>query len=401
MPKAAPLHPLWERLRVALRDNDTAARDEIEKAMKTERLDPGMKIALEAQMTMAKGKFADAKTRLDNAARMRKLAPPELLIVAHVAIESGDIARAAKLFEDLKAAGGIEDPRYPAGLAAVALAEGKPIEAIAHAKKALAIDPKHWHARYLVGVASGAHGDLRTARSELEAVHKAHPDFLPAWLAWTAFSLDAKKSAEAAKALAPVAERHPDSAELHMALADCRRASGDIEGALAVLGPLASRTKDVGFVLDYAEMALDLRRDVVAEEALRTALTIAPKLSRVHVVIGRLAELQGDHDTAAEAYRRAIVLDPQDIRARNGLGLLLTQDTPLKDWAAAAAELTLACGLADPPPLAPLLNLAILRASEGDKVAAAELAQQILARRPKDPGVLEQARRVADWAKAP
>src|SRR5207248_1614959 len=162
---------------------------------------------------------------------------------------------------------------------------------------------------------------------------------------------------------------------LTLALADCVRQTGDFNRAIELLTPIASRSRDIELVLDYAELCLAADHLKVAEAALETADAIDPKSARTCLLKGALAEMSEpkQFEAAVSWYRKALAIHPKDMRAQNALALLLMRETPVKNWDEAGKLLEAAVKSTKPAPLAPLLNLAILRAQEGKNDEAKKL----------------------------
>jgi Tfp pilus assembly protein PilF len=153
-------------------------------------------------------------------------------------------------------------------------------------------------------------------------------------------------------------------------------------------------------LLDYAELCLAAGHTSVAKATLLVVNAVDASSPRAFLVQGQLLEVSEpkDFEGAVKAYRRALELAPKYARALNALGLLLMRETPVKNWEEARRLLDAAIQLENPPLLAALTNLAILRVSEGKNEEAKKLAEQVLARDPKDPSIAEQARRIVAQA---
>lgn len=73
---------------------------------------------------------------------------------------------------------------------------------------------------------------------------------------------------------------------------------------------LTLRPNSVPVLLGRADMLIELRRYGEAEQATRVALTIEPRSSRAYLLLGDALWLQGHDQSAREAYRHCIDVDP-------------------------------------------------------------------------------------------
>ena len=71
--------------------------------------------------------------------------------------------------------------------------------------------------------------------------------------------------------------------------------------------------------LRWAREAMDGRRLAEAERHLQRALTSGPDCAAVRTLMGVLHEQVGEHQAAYRCYRLALMLDPRDAIAEDGL----------------------------------------------------------------------------------
>lgn len=399
---ASPLPPLWESFRIALRDRDAGALPALEGELKKQKLEVGVKMALEAFLAQARGKGPEALGRLRAAAKHRKAGPLESLALGHLLLDEGD-AKGAKDAFSIAAADKLKDPRLPAGQAAALLALGEIDQAHRLAEQAVNQDPRYSFPRYVLGLVASHKSDLKAARALFEQVTHDDPEFLPGWLGYAAQSMALGKGGEIIARLTPIAAAHPQHPGVQMALADALRQAGQLDRAIEVLTPVASQSRDPGLVLDYAELCVVAGQLSVAKAALAVLQQLDPASARAHILRGQVLEQDQPKDFkgAVAAYRDALAAAPKSTRAMVALGLLLMRETEVKDWPQAEVLLRRAVELESPPSIPALLNLAILRAQQGSIAEAKALAQQVLARRPKDPSVVDQAQRIAELPSPP
>lgn len=383
--------PLWENVRLALRDGLQQKLAALEKQIASQQLDDDLRTAIEAEIIWAKGDTEGAKTKLISG----KPGPYCKLILGHLAIDAGDAAQAAQMFDQAEK-GGVNDPRLLAGKGAVSLIRGNAKDAAKHLKAAVDRDEKDWHARYVYGLALAETGDRSGALDAFTRVTKERPQFDPGWLGFASTSVALGRGKDAAQAIAKHARKNADSAQLQFAYADCLLAAGELQQAVGVLTPFASKSKDVSFLLDYAELCLAAGLLPNAETTLEVVGALDDKSARAAIIRGHVAEMSQPRrlEDAVTEYKKSIALQPKNARAKISLGLLLMRDTAVKDWAEAGKALEGALKDESPAPIAALLNLAVLRISEGKKDEAKKYASQVLARKVADPRVNEQAERI-------
>jgi Tfp pilus assembly protein PilF len=359
IPTAIRSHPLWEKARIALRDGRFEAIDEIRREVKRDKLPGEVASALEIELLFAAGDKAQANRLLAEVRRARALGPHEKLVAAHLALEEHRIEEAAELLFAAKKAG-LRDPRIAAGLGQVEAARSKPKDALFHLEEALRRDPKQWHARFLLGCVLLELGDKSKACACFERVTKDRREFEPGWRAY----------------------------------AHALEESGRRERALEVLSALAKRSSSPELLLQYAELCTVSGHVDAAKSALAKLQWQDRIPAGAHLLRGRIAETERDAASALAHYRKAIAADPRSSRIKNALGRLLMLDTPVKNLCEAAEVLESAVRAEHPPPVAPLLNLAIVRAQEGKADLAKKLAERVLAMKPSDPSFVEQAERL-------
>ena len=106
---------------------------------------------------------------------------------------------------------------------------------------------------------------------------------------------------------------------------------------------VAGQPVDIGALATAADRALAEERFEDAEKLLRGALIAAPDRCDLWHRLGRLAEGWGEVDQAAEAYRRAMALDEDEVVALDLARLLasggeLEEAYALSTWLALQAE---------------------------------------------------------------
>jgi len=95
--------------------------------------------------------------------------------------------------------------------------------------------------------------------------------------------------------------------------------------------------------LEEAGKALSRGQPDVAERSLVSALALAPKSAEVHMLLGVVSQIQGDHAKAAEALNHALTLRPDDAATLMYLGISLFESGAIEQ---ALASFQRACELA-------------------------------------------------------
>ncbi len=94
------------------------------------------------------------------------------------------------------------------------------------------------------------------------------------------------------------------------------------------------RADDAGFLMAMAEMLVAMDRQSEALELLEAKLTYFDQHSGLRLAIGQIYQVQGDHDKAAEYFKQASLLRPDDLKIKEELALELAAANKLD----AAAE---------------------------------------------------------------
>jgi choline-sulfatase len=241
---------------------------------------------------------------------------------------------------------------------------------------------------------------------------------------WTVFErafadLNAGRAAEAASALAPIADRHPNAVVFQSAYARALSEAGRSREALRRYRAIVARwPRDA---TQYHELAVAARKSGAAAEAIRAeeaAIALDPRFASAHNGLGllhadagrpreaaaafaRAAELDPrnpsifinlgnarrelkEADAARVAYQTALRLAPDDVDAANGMGALLVQSgRPIDAISFFERALARAPNLYEAR-----LNLGIALQQSGQPERAAEAYRAVIATAP--PGARER-----------
>lgn len=227
------------------------------------------------------------------------------------------------------------------------------------------IDPQNPRMAYLVHIRIGeCYRKLNQpdqAKSAFEAAYQLNPEG-PAVLARLGeIALDEKRFDLAIKYFTAALEKQPDANRLHYSLGMAYRGKGDIEQARLHL----SQYGMVG---------------VQPPDPVRTHLAKLITGYWTHILAGKLAFSAGRYTEAAQAFEKAIKVNPENAGARVNLAAALGQ---LQKYKQAITQLQEAIRLA-PENVTAHFNLGSLQANFGDYKEAIKHFQFVVKKNPKD-----------------
>ena len=273
--------------------------------------------------------------------------PLALLKVAEHALASGRPADALAPLERATAAaqrrgGPVRDIHFALGRAHMAL--GAPAAALPAFRRMLAAAPGDVAATLAVASAAIGSGDAPGAEGVLRESLRMHPDAAGLW-ANLAVALSAQRrvdealaSAERAVRLAPdsiaacqvlaaaavesgrpaaaipacraALARRPGHPGLTAALADALKAAGAREEAHALLAPLVASSPSAAVLVSFGALAVETGRGDEALPVLERAVAADARNPRAWDNLGTARKRGGEPEGAADAYARAVALDP-------------------------------------------------------------------------------------------
>lgn len=171
----------------------------------------------------------------------------------------------------------------------------------------------------------GGSGDDRTASDEADAALRRAVEMEPGnpvyRIALARRLAGSGRIAEAAEHYETLVELVPGDHEVRLERGESRLATGDVAAALedarAVEASPVPELRAAALQLAGEALSLQGRRDAAAE-AFRRALTLDPSLSGAHVGLANLLGLAGEYDLAAQSYRRGVEIDPTLVTPRLG-----------------------------------------------------------------------------------
>jgi len=310
---------------------------------------------------------AQVKALIDASAYAEALAPAREYVrrepnepSAHVMLgtvyqQLGDYAKAEPELE-LGAARAPDDfeARYQFGLVLARM--GKPDQALPQLQKAVALKPGDRSAQFQLVAVLRSLGQTQQATQIVEQLRKEQgEEFLNSQLVSEGTKandlLQSGKPAEAAQIYRHMLEESPDNAWTAYNLALALEAMHDTKGA---------------------------------EDALRKAIAINPKLANIRAELGALELAEGDLQSAQKSLESALDLAPELVEARGNLAMLYARKGDL-----VSAERLLRQALEDNPKYKEgHLNLGLILAQQNRKSDAEKELDKAVALAPKDPATL-------------
>jgi tetratricopeptide (TPR) repeat protein len=182
-------------------------------------------------------------------------------------------------------------------------------------KKAEAITPLDDRSRFTLAMAEIKLNHRDWARPELDKLASARPQD-PLYLYWLArLDYDAQNYAAAITRLQRVVELDPKMMRAYDSLGLCYDYLGQFNEAIkrynraVELNRLEPKPSPWPHV-DRAISLISLNQLVEAEKNLREALTYDSRLPQAHYQLGRVLEMQGGYQAAAQSLKQAIILEP-------------------------------------------------------------------------------------------
>ncbi|MGH7155136.1 MAG: tetratricopeptide repeat protein, partial [Acetobacteraceae bacterium] len=209
-------------------------------------------------------------------------------------------------------------PRLAELGALLALSEGRLGDALAELDVAIAEHPDHAGLRRCRADIRHRAGDISGASHDAAEAVILEPANAPGKAILGVLMMELGRPADAARCLSEARASLPANAAICEALAQAQAAAGDVEGAAATLaagvvaspGAMSLRNASVLLAVRRREFAVAL---ALAEEARRNGLVDACLFG----LKGHALTSLGRHEEAADAYREALKLGPEDPYVRH------------------------------------------------------------------------------------
>jgi tetratricopeptide (TPR) repeat protein len=272
---------------------------------------------LDALVLQRLARHADAVTRLEQALRLSPDYLPARVALAESLLESGDVERSERLFDQLRREPAAE-PAAEFGLGRIAATRGEHQVALAHLERAVALFPEWGAAHYALALSYRALG----RRDEAQRALERHAQYGARWPG----QVDPVRDTVMA-----VRDDAQTNLQKGLALAD----AGNLAGAIAAHEAALARDPSIAQAHANLISLYGRTRDwAKAEEHYRAVIALGFNVPDAHYDYGVLLGLQEKWELAADAYRRAIAVNPQHAQAHNNLGQVLER---LRQIDAAAA----------------------------------------------------------------
>lgn len=259
----------------------------------------------------------DAAARLKTAVSLNSAYLPARVRLAEALLDAGDLTASRPMFEALSKEA-VAEPAAQVGLGKIAALQGDHERAIVHFKRAIELFPELGAAYYSLARSYRATG----RRADAEQALAQHARFGATWP-----RLDDP-------VLSAVTELRDDGrALLARGLASAK--TGEIEAAIALHEQALVRDPSLTQVhANLLSLYGQLKNSPKAEEHYHAAVQKGVNSADLHYDYGVVLASQEKWDAAAEAYRRAIAVNPLHVRARNNLGQLLERQGQIENAAA-------------------------------------------------------------------
>jgi len=301
-----------------------------------------------------------------------QLALGDALVAARLAKEAEPAYQRALELAPRSAAAG-------AGLALSLAAQGKAARAVEIARAATSADAHSAEAQAALGLAELARDPLDKSNEAVTAVQQA--SFLEPKSALAKLSLGRVFESrgqldQANAAYAEAAALDPTWAAPRVAPLALQSRSGNAEAALAGVRALPAELQRSGEAQLLLGRLLQKKGDApdAAKAALDRAVAALPGLAEAQAALGSAAYDVGELKQAADAYGRAVALEPDNLGYLSNYGLFLGYDERLDEGLAVLLKVTQRADVQDP---GPFVNLGwIYRHFEPARVAEAVAAYE-------------------------
>lgn len=203
--------------------------------------------------------------------------------------------------------------------------------------------------------------------------------------------MDAEQFKQAASALDTFLKSDANSAKAHSMLAYCMLRLNDPKGSLVEYTRSAALARPDSTDLQNVAKDYALLNDLPdADHWMLLAVKMDPRNAEAWYGLGRIRFAEQRFQDAADSFARALVFDPQSVKAENNLGLSYEGLNRTDDAIAAYRNAIQWQQGSAHPSEQPLLNLGIALLHQGKMLEAEQLLTQAAAIAPGDPKIREQ-----------
>lgn len=253
------------------------------------------------------------------------------------AIGGGKFFLAATIFRDalkLKP----DSSAFHVNLAYALMQSGQNDEARTHLAQALDLDPASFDACYMLGGLSETLGDVPAAVAHLKRAVALDPDFERAHADLCRLLVGQGEHAAAHDVISAALRRHPGNIDFRLALGNVCLAQGNAREALAHYEHVLAQRGDEPLLLMNKGRALAADKQYAdAKVTFERVLQRAPGFVAAHLELASVHWAENDFASADASLRRAIELAPEDAGTHSQIGAAL-QRQGLLEQAVAAYE---------------------------------------------------------------
>lgn len=288
-----------------------------------------------------KGNFAQAHEHFDQVRKLNPADPRLPAAIGEVFLAEGKLADALKEFE----AAAKSDPKRATNWSRIGFIlalQGNRADAVSALRKALALNPNDFNALEQLAEVHVKQGELDDAVKSFTLAAAAAPDGAKAFLNLRASGELAKagRQPEALKLLEGAVAGGVRAPELLTELGDLLVQAGRLTEASAIYRDAAGRSPDPTLWELVGEVAMKLDKPADAELAFRESLRVKDR-AVVHVAIARLCQTRKDAScVAAELDRALAVASGEELRESLDLADLLVSLGRKKDAQALLGQLS-------------------------------------------------------------
>lgn len=260
----------------------------------------------------------------------QQISPEELFRDAQQAQERGDKALAVKKYQELVQLHP-EVVSAHANLGVVLVSLGRYDEAIAEYHFALAQAPGTPALILNLGLAYYKKQDFAGAAAQFAVLHQQNPNDVRVAALLGNCEVQLGLAGQAIALLEPLEATNSDNLDLEWALGTALiRAGRTLDGLKRVQKVADQRNSAEAYQL-AADYYLGLTFFDEAKRDAEALLRLTPKSSNAYVVLGMIADYAGDAKTAAENYKKALDLTPDDVDVRIHLASALIDGGNLEE----------------------------------------------------------------------
>jgi tetratricopeptide (TPR) repeat protein len=337
--------------------NERRNREAADEYQEVTRRSPTDTVALAAQVKalIDSSAYTDALAPARDYVRRKPNDPSGRVMLGTVYQQLGDYARAEPELE-LGAARAPSDFEAQYQLGLVLARMGKADQALPRLRKAVALKPEDRAAQFQLVAVLRSLGQTQEATQIVGKLRKEQSEE----------SLNSQLASEGTKA-------------------NDLLQSGNPTEAVQIYRHMLEENPDSAWTAYNLALALEAMNDMKgAEETLRKAINIDPKLAKIQSEMGRLELAEGDLQSAQKWLESALALEPELVDARGNLAMFYAKKGDL-----VSAEKLLGHALEDNPDYKEgHLNLGLILAQQNRKSDAEKELDKAVALAPKDPATL-------------